>query len=255
MLLEQRDNRLALPGHFVGLHFDGGWWFQQVLGTSKLELKPWILLNENNNRAAIAANTAGSKDEIQDSSGRRLLEPNSDERNLVYQILAGVAPSRMQLFPFFGRDQNLGLENSIAVGEDESWITGFDSPYNNPTRQSEVFYINDMSRLKLQAYNPMDEAKEARVSFFINKIRYATVTDIDMMKAMLQGSVPAHMHMMGLGAQDRHQLSPPEWLEDVFGEHIHTTEEILKEGDASRANRGAPGLDIRQSADLEGSSA
>lgn len=216
-----------------------------------MELKPWILLNENDTRAAISATTSGSKDEIQDSNSRRLLEPNKSERNLVFQVLAGVAPSRMQIYPFFGRDQNLGLENSIAPGEDEFWVTGFDSPYNNPTRQSEMFYVNDMARLKLQAYNPMDEAKEARLSFYVNKVRYATVTDINTMKAMLQGQIPSHQHMMGLGSQDRYQLKPPEWLEDTFGEHIYTTQEILQQGDTSGANQGAPGLDIRDSAVLE----
>lgn len=252
MLTKQRDSRIALPGHFIGLHWDEGWWFLQVLGSSKLELKPWILLNNEGNRTTIPANTSGNQDEIQDSNSRRLLEPNKSERNLVHQILVGVSPSRMQVLPFFGRDQNLGLETSAQLGEDELWLTGFDSPYNNPSEQSEVFYVNDMTALKLQAFNPMDEAQEARVSFFINKVRYATVTDVNMMKAMLQGQVPSRKHMMGLGAQNRHQLKTPEWLDDTFGEHILTTEQILREGDTSKANRGAPGLDVRGSAVLEG---
>lgn len=252
MRTQQRDNRFALPGHYMGLHWDGGWWFVQVLGTSQLELKPWILLNENDNRAAISANTAGNQDEIQDSSSRRLLEPNDSERNLIWQILVGASPSRMQIFPLFGRDQNLGLENSIATGEDEYWITGFDSPYNNPSPQSEVLYVNDMKSLKLQAFNPMDEAQEARLSFHINKVRYATVTDIDMMKAMLQGQIPASKHMMGLGAQDRHQLKPPEWLKDTFGEHIHTSEEIMNQGDSSNANTAGASVQVGDAARLEG---
>lgn len=223
-----------------------------MIGTSELEIKPWILLNNEGNRTNIPANTAGNFDEIQDSNSRRLLEPNDSERNLVWQILFGVSPSRMQLIPEFGRDQNLGMEDALQAGEDEIWVTGFDSPYNNPSPQSEVFYVNDMERLKLQAFNPMDEAKEARLSIHINKIRYATVTNVDMMKAMLQGQIPAHKHMMGLGAQNRHQLSVPEWLEDIFGEHIKTTEEILTEGDATKARQVRQGLSIEDAAILEG---
>jgi len=226
----------------------------QVLGTSQLELKPWILLNGSGNRAAISAQSSGNLDEIQDNTSRKLLEPNDSERNLIFQILVGVEPSRMQLFPFFGRDQNLGLEDAIAPGEDELWINGFDSPYNNPSQQSEVLYVNDMERFKLQAYNPMDEADEARVSFHINKVRYATITDVNMMKAILQGQVPSHKHMMGLGTQDRYQLKVPEWLNDTFGEHIRTTEEILSRGDASQATQAAGGLSIRNPADLEAQS-
>lgn len=248
---EQRDTRFLRAGNFVGLHWDEGWWFLQVIGTSELEMKPWILLNENGNRAAIAANTSGNEDQIQDSNARNLLEPNDSERNLVYQILIGVAPSRMQLFPLFGRDQNLGMEDSITPGEDELWLMGFDSPYNNPSQQSEVFYVNDMTQLKLQAFNPMPESKEARVSFHINKLRYATVTDVNMMKAFLQSQIPSHKHMMGLGAQNRHQLQAPEWLTDTFGENIKTTAEILEEGDTSKA-RGGVGTAVRDAVDLEG---
>lgn len=238
MHLDQRDTRLVQPGHFVGLKFDGGWWFINALGTSQVELKPWILLNENGNRASIASATAGNEDQIQDSNARNLLEPNDSERSLVYQVLTGVAPSRMQLFPLFGRDQNLGLEQSISTAGDTTWITGFDSPYNNPSEQSEVFYINDMENFKLQAFNPMGEAKEARASFLVNQIRYGTVTDINLMKAMLQNQVRSRKHMMGLGPDDRHQLKPPDWLKEAFGDHIHTEQEILSEGDTTQASVG-----------------
>lgn len=216
-----------------------------------MELKPWILLNNEGNRVNIPATTAGNQDEIRDSQGRRLIEPNESERNLVFQIFAGVAPSRMQIVPLFGRDQNLGLEASISAGDDELWLTGFDSPYNDPSMQSELFYVNDMERLKLQAYNPMNEAAQARLSFHINKIRYATVTDVNLMKAMLQNQVPSKKYMMGLGAQDRHQLQTPEWLDDTFGENILTTQEILTQGDTTQAPSSGIGLSIGDAARLE----
>lgn len=243
---QNEPNRLD-SGHFLGLKFKEGWWFTQVLSVSELELKPWILLNENDNRAEIASQTAGNKDEVRDSVSRRLLEPNDDERDLIFQIHVGIAPSRMQLYPSFGREQNLGLEDNIATGEDEHWVTGYDSPYNNPSEQSEIFYINDMSRLKLQAYNPMDRAEEAKVSFHVNKIHYGTVTDVNMQKALLRNQIRSKKEPVGLGAKEEDQLSAPNWLKRAFGEHIRSTGEIIKKGDSNKAENQ---MDFRNGAEL-----
>lgn len=252
MKRRQRDTRLEQPGHFVGLKFKEGWWFIQILGTSVQELKPWVLLNENGNRAAIGAETTGNNDEIQDERNRILLEPNDDERGLVFQILMGVEPSRMNIIPQFGREQNLGLEEQLAAGEDEVWITGFDSPYNNPSSQSEIIYINDMAPLRIRAHNPMTTSDEVKLSFLVNKMHYATVTSVNVMKAMLQNQIRSSKKMVGLGATENDQLSAPEWLENTFGEHIKPTETILQQGDGQQGVRQAGNLIFRDSVDLEG---
>lgn len=225
---KQRDSRFMREGHFGGLKFDDGWFFYQVVGTEYAELKPYILLNENGNRAAIAAETAGSEqEEIDDTFDNKIIEPDDDERNAIFQILYGVAPSRMQVFLQFGRDRNVSLQDYDQPGDPAAYLNGFDSPYNNPSPQSEVFYINDMSPIRVQAYNPMNVAEEARVSFHVNKMRYVAITDRGLMKAMLQGQQPANLAMAGLGIQNSDQVGIPTWLNEAFGEHIHTTQEIL----------------------------
>lgn len=244
-----RDGQPLRTGHFLGLKFDGGWWFVQVLSTSQLELKPWQLPDDNGNKAEIPAQTAGTYDEIRDNNDQLLLEPGDDERSQIFQIFVGAAPSRVQLYPQFGREQNLGLETSIAPGEDEIWTDGFNSPYGSITAPGELFYMNNMSRLRLTAYNPTDTAFPAKLSFFVNKIKYATVTDVNLMKAMLQNQVTAKKHPVGLGATDKDQLSPPEWVSNAFGEHIYSTKEILSEGDTSQVSNN---LDIREGVDLQG---
>lgn len=227
---KQRDNRFMKEGHFGGLKLDDGWFFYQVIGTEYVELKPYILLNENGNRSAIAAETAGSdQEEIDDTFDNKLVEPDDDERNSLFQILYGVAPSRMQVYLLFGRDRTVSLQDYDSPGEPAAYVNGFDSPYNNPSPQSELFYINDMSPLRVQAYNPMPVAEEARVSFHVNKMRYVAVTDKGLMKAMLQGQQPANLAMAGLGIQNSDQTGVPTWLNEAFGEHIHTTQEILDE--------------------------
>lgn len=245
---KQRDNRFMREGHFGGLKFDGGWFFYQVIGTEYTELKPYILKNENGNRDVIAAETAGSdQEEIQDTFNNQLIEPDNDERNSIFQILYGVAPSRMQVFLLFGRNRNVSLQDYDQPGDPAAYVNGFDSPYNNPSPHSEVFYVNDMSPIRVQAYNPMDESFEARVSFHVNKLRYVAVTDKGLMKAMLQGQQPANLAPAGLGIQNSTQVGIPTWLNEAFGEHIHTTREIL---DADSPENGSGPIQ-RSAAELE----
>lgn len=233
---ERQHFNVLQPGNFVGMEFQEGWWFIQVLGSEFIELKPWILLNENEERDVIAAQTAGSQDdEIVDTVDRNFLIPQESEQNLVFHIQFGIAPSRMQVYPIFGRERAPNLRGTAEPGTPQVPVTGFDSPYNEPSEQMEMFIVNNQDIPSFQAFNPTDEALEARLSFHVNKLKYATVTDVNLMKAMLQGQQPFRSHMTGLGVQDADKLRVPNWLSDAFGDHILETEEILKEGDTQQS--------------------
>lgn len=226
------NNGLLRTGMFAGLHFDQGWFFIQTLDTEYIELKPWILLNENETRAEIAAQTAGSTDdEVVDENGRYFLLPSDQEQDMVFQIQYGISPSRVQIYPFYGRDRTPNLESTAEPGTPQVPVSGYDSPYNNPNPTAELFAVNSQSKPAFQAFNPMDDATEARLSFHVNKVKYAVVEDIDLMRAMLQGNQPARLHSMGLGAQKRDRINAPSWLMDVFGENVHTTQELISESD------------------------
>lgn len=232
------DNGLLRTGMFAGLHFDQGWFFIQTLDTEYIELKPWILLNENETRGEIAAQTAGSEDdEFVDAQGRHYLIPADQEQDMVFQTQFGISPSRMQVYPFFGRDRAPNLEDA-EPGTPEIPFSGYDSPYNNPNPVAEIFTVNSQTKPSLQAYNPMDEASEAKLSFHVNKIKYAVVEDMGLMRAMLQGNQPAKLHSMGLGAQKRDRISAPGWLMDIFGENVHTTQEIIGEDNGGQQPSG-----------------
>jgi len=238
---QNEDSRFLKTGHYLGLKFDRGWWFTQVVGTEYVELKPFVLLNENENRAVIASNTASvTNDEMEDSQDRKVLMPDDDERNTIFQIMYGIAPSRMQMFNLYGRDRPKSVQDYDSPGEPSGYVTGFDSPYNNPSREAEVYYVNDMSPLRIQAYNPMDEPKEARLSFHVNKLRYTTVTDKSLMKAMLQGQQPARLVSLGEGVQNRDQVGVPTWVNEAFSEHIMPTDEILSSSDSGGVDSPLP---------------
>ena len=243
MKQNKEDSEFVLPGHFVGIKFQEGWWFFHALMTETIELKPWILLNENNERGAIAPATAGTQDEeFRDEVGRRFIMPEESERDLVFQLQFGISPSRAQIYPVYGRKRSPNLRGTAEPGEPQVWLNGYDSPYNNPADESEVFMLNNQENLSLQAYNPTSEPQEVRLSVHVNKIKYGTVTDRSLMKAMLQGQQPAKKHQMGLGVRSNSQLKAPSWLKETFGNHIYTTDEILSaQSDSSSAINYAQG--------------
>jgi len=163
---DNKKTRLLESGHYVGMQFQDGWWFFQVLGHEFLELKPYTLLNENGNRDEIAAETAGNEDdEIIDEQDRHYLIPRDSEQNLVFQVQFGVAPSRMQIYPFFGRNRSPNLRGTAEPGEPQVPYTGFDTPYNDPSTQAEIFTVNSQEFPAFQAYNPTADAEEATMSF------------------------------------------------------------------------------------------
>lgn len=232
----KQDGRILKTGHYAGLKFEEGWFFTHILDTEYVELKPWILLNEDEERDEIAPHTAGSTDdEIVDHVERQLVEPRSSEQNLLFQLHLGVAPSRIQIFPFFGRDRAPNLTGGAEPGKPQVYLNGYDSPFNDPSPQSEIITVNSMDNLALQAYNPMDEPQEAKMSFHVNKMKYAVVEDVSLMKAMIQGQVPFRDHSMGLAAQRKEQIKAPSWLNDKFGDVILSTQEILRHGETEEA--------------------
>lgn len=245
---KQHESRFLKSGHYAGLQFDDEWWFVQIVGTEYEEVKPWILVNENGNRDVLAPNTAAVDNQnITDTNENLILEPDDQDRNIIHQILFGVAPSRMQVFRLFGRERNNAVQDYDEPGDPAAYVTGFDSPYDNPSPQTEIMYINSMAPLRLQAYNPTDTELEARVSFHINRLKYVTITDKALMKSMLQGQQPAHFSMMGLGVQDNDQVGVPTWLNEAFGEHLYTTQEIL----SHEGNSSGDGTDIADRSSLE----
>lgn len=227
---ENPNHRLLQTGNYAGLKFEEGWFFIHVLETEFIELKPFILLNENNEREAIAPATAGTTDdEILDRVERELVTPRKNERNLIFQNFVGVAPSRVQLFPVFGRDRSPNLVGGSEPGNAQVPLNGYDSPYNNPSAQGELFTTEGMNDMKLQAYNPMEEETEVRVSFHVNKLKYAVIDDLNRMGGFLRGEIPWRSHSVGLGAQTNDQVRAPSWMLDKFGDAIYTTREILED--------------------------
>lgn len=235
---QKQDPMFLRSGHYVGLKFEEGWLFINVIESNSIDLKPWVLLNENGNRDVIAPDTAGSDDdEILTQNAVEIVEPRGGERELFFQLFVGVEPSRMQLESRFGRNIYPNLENSNEPGDNQVWIDGYESPYNRPSPRSEVVTFNQQDKLALQAYNPMDEPREARLSIHVNKVRYAVVEDVGLMRAFIQGQRPFKSYLTGNSIEKQGQQKVPNWMSDAFGDVIMTTEEILSSEETTTGNQ------------------
>lgn len=245
---EYNNNRILQTGNYLGLKFSDGWVFLHVLESERIDLKPWILYNQNNEREAIPPRTAGSEDdEIKDEVNRHLVTPRDRERDQIFQLQVGIAEDRIQLYPQFGRDSNPNLVGGAEPGDPQVPVDGFDSPYNDPSERGEFFSLNDIDDFALQAYNPTDEPLEARISFHVNKFRYAVLEDRGMMRGFLQGQIPWKDHIMGLGASQNDQIRAPGWFTERFGDNIYTTEEIL-----NYSGNGGSGMNTNRLPDVTG---
>lgn len=92
-------------------------------------------------RPAVAQSTIGTGwDEIKDTASRNWLEPDVD--NVVFQIFYGVAPSYAQIFQRFPSNvDRLNLIGAREIGGKVGAISGFDSPFRNPSALTEFFTL------------------------------------------------------------------------------------------------------------------
>jgi len=237
------QDELLKTGHYVGLRFSDGWFFAHVLETEYLELRPWIPYNQDGERGQLGPQEAGAPQEnvIEDVTGRDLVVPRENERELMFQTFMGISPSRLQIFPYFGRNSRPNLAGGAEPGKNQVPIDGYDSPYNNPTRQSEVIGVNNMSDLSVQPYNPTSQYVEPRLSFHVNKFKFAAIENTDLMRAFIEGQKNFRDNIVGLGAREQEQEPAPGWVQSNFGDIIYTTEEILEftgESPRSASDRG-----------------
>lgn len=242
------QEELLQGGHRLAVHWQDRWLFITVLNTETVQMKPYQLSDSDGNQEPLDPGEIGiDDDEIVDANGRNILEPKKTERDIINQVHFGIAPSRMNVHILHGRNYNRSLRDYEEPEDPAPILDGYTTPYSRPSPQhSEMFIFNDMEMPRLQAYNPMDEASPAKVSFHVRKLHYNVITNPKEQRGILQGQVPANIHSAGLGARDNDRIQAPGWLVDSFGQHMPTTNEILanfNEEDLEEQTPQVPGLD------------
>lgn len=102
-----------------------------------------------------------------DSSERKLLDP--DRENLVFHYFLGISPSRLELYRQFPQDVDRNsLKGVRTIGSGQGAITGFKSPYRNPSVRTEEFTIMQLYPA-YGFYNPLSYSVVPKIYIYANK--------------------------------------------------------------------------------------
>jgi len=115
---------------------------------------------------------------------QRLLEPA--QAITIYQAFIGVAPEEMELYlKFPGQTGRYDLAGYIVPGKTK-WIDGSISPAEEPAEESELITFRDLYPMFV-ARNPASWDVYGVLNFWINKMHYEIITDIELLQKLATG--------------------------------------------------------------------
>lgn len=211
---------------FVGLLFDEGYWFVQLLRKQQLTRYMPYWFNDGD---VIAYDGTSGWTAPSDSSGRRYLEPQEEET--LYQIFTGITPTNAQLYlQYTQRVDRMNLITPRTVPGDIGFWDGEISRYRDPSPETELWTVHNLYP-HMNVYNPADtnmtnESHVIGASFYITPYTYAVVKDRNKIMQFLRKDKPATIRTMGDG--DR-PIKAPSWLLNDYSQYMLCPEDITTE--------------------------
>jgi len=220
-MLEIEDkNFIPQENWYVGLLFDEGYWFVQLLRKQQLtRYKPYVF----NAGAVIDVGGTSGWETPTDAAGRRHLEPQEEET--LYQFFTGINPSHAKLYlQYTQRVDRMNLIVPRPVPGDIGYWEGTASLYDDPAPETELWTLQNLYP-HFNAENPgvSDKAKQIAVSFYINSYTYRVVKEKPKILQFLRKEKPSHIRTMGDG--DR-PIKAPAWLLHDYQQYFVKPEEV-----------------------------
>lgn len=222
MLEIEKKNWIPKENHYVGLLFDEGYWFFQVLRKQQLTIYAPYPFNSN---AVVAAGSTSGWETPTDTAGRRYLEPQEEET--IYQFFIGIAPSTTKMYlQYTQRVDRMNLIVPRSTPGDIGYWDGFSTPYQDPSPRTELWSVYQLYPHFNMENPPVTGAdKMLFASFYVNPMTYRVVKDANKIKSFLRGDKPATIRTMGDG--DR-PISAPSWLKNQYGDYFLCPEDITE---------------------------
>lgn len=220
MLEIEKKSFIPKENHYVGLLFDEGYWFVQIIRRQQLTVYAPYQFNSG---AKVAAGGTSGWETPTDAAGRRFLEPQEQES--LYLIYTGIAPSTTKLYlQYSQRVDRMNLITPRTVPGAIGYWDGLSSSYQDPSPRTELWTLYQLYP-HFNAENPdvVGEDKMLETSFFITPYTYRVVKDLNKCLAFLKGEKPATIRTMGDG--DR-PLGAPAWLKSEYGNNFVCPEDI-----------------------------
>lgn len=118
--------------------------------------------------------------------------------NHVYQVFMGIKPSAIRQYLYYPSESSRrGLDvKPIFSKSPYGYLDGFESPYNAPSEQSEIFIPKGID-IGFAWYNPLSVAKQIDLNLLVVKYLVKVVRDGDIVESMIKGKTPARIATVG----------------------------------------------------------
>lgn len=220
MLEIEKENFIPQENWFVGMLFDEGYWFVQLLRKQQLtRYKPWLF----DDGVMIASSGTSGWETPLDANGRRYLEPQEEET--LYQIFTGISPSQAKLYlQYTQRVDRMNLIVPRPVPGAIGYWDGYTSLYDDPAAETELWTLHDLYP-HFNAENPPISGADKMIAaaFYINAYTYKVIKEKPKVLQFLRKEKPAHIRTMGDG--DR-PIKAPAWLLDDYQQYLVKPEEV-----------------------------
>jgi hypothetical protein len=195
-----KENYL-LALNFPGVQ-EGGILPLRILAREMIQYK-YQAVTETNEGARATTGTIAA-DTQEDSSRLTLATFNLDnilrvtECSHVYQVFIGIKPSAIRqylYYPFEKSRRNLDVK-SIFTKSPYGYIDGFESPYDFPSEQSELWIPKDVD-VGFAWHNPLNSAEQIDINIFIVRYLIKVIRDADTVENILKGKLPIRVATLG----------------------------------------------------------
>ncbi len=195
-----KENYL-LALNFPGVQ-EGGILPLRILAREMIQYK-YQAVTETSEGARTTTGTIAA-DTQEDSSRLTLSTFNLDnilrvtDCNHVYQVFMGIKPSAIRqylYYPFEKSRRNLDV-HSIFNKSPYGYIDGFESPYNYPSEQTELWIPKDVD-VGFAWHNPLSSAEQIDINLFIVRYLIKVMRDADIVESVLKGKTPARVATLG----------------------------------------------------------
>lgn len=118
--------------------------------------------------------------------------------NHVYQVFMGIKPSAIRqylFYPFEKSRRNLDIR-SIFNKSPYGYIDGFESPYDKPSEQTEIWIPKDID-VGFAWHNPLSSAEQIDINLFIVRYLIKVIRDADTAESIVRGKVPTRVATLG----------------------------------------------------------
>lgn len=171
MAHELIESRFLNSRDLFALRYNEGLVFLEVEEFEDVEYEAFSNLED----ISSGSNLTNGFQRIQDTNNDDLLFVPSDDDDVVMHVGFGIAPAVIEAFVSYpeGSRQNKSLPNLSAQGTPGAnfgHVDGDDSPYREPTIESELV-IPPKQRISMDFQNPGDDAHEPLLKFMFRKYR------------------------------------------------------------------------------------